>query len=340
MRVGMLSGVPIGAPGKFGGVTTSFPIVRSILRDSGVDAVHIKDLSRDAYNDNIDLLLFYTLGVAGEDNDRSKATAWIEFINRNMLYLPMVVILHDVKQVDQYPYTYEATKEILWDGIITHESGDAILWWIAKHFHHRHLHRINHPFFFVDSNFRNKKSFDKNIASTTRIAKAKHQEIVLEIASYLKDYMVSIYSSTDVPFYSDVLRKHTQHDLVKWIGQYSSYSEALAQQAFAIDLCIWESGGAASGARTQYSILEAIDCGCIPIGFDIWQYDGGYDGIWLPTPSLGGTGLSFTPEKYADIISSYKYDFEVAIENKRRMKEQCDPALIGQQLKTILERSI
>jgi hypothetical protein len=209
---------------------------------------------------------------------------------------------------------------------------------VKDKFHTNKRITIRHPFVFDVKNFANREESAHRIVSISRLAMTKRTHITLNIAERLhRDCIFYIYGHEGGMYHWQNLKDHPAKELCRWPGRFKHYTDALSDCGFMIDLTFFQSGKYHSGGRTQYTVLEAIDCGVIPIGFDLWKWKGGYEGVWLPDPKKISRSYFYDDENYANIIRNSKYDFKVAQRNRDRMKEVCSLENIGNQFKRLFE---
>ena len=194
---------------------------------------------------------------------------------------------------------------------------------------------IPHPYLFREELFADRSAVGKVVLSSARIDSPKKTAWILEMLKVerLREAKKFIMSGAESGVYwFRAIKPHPMYLKAEWLGAHTQddYPELHARAGFVIDLS-WlacRRTGLLSGGRTQYTTLQAVECGNVPVGFEVWRSPS-YDGVWLPNPTKKGAGFKFDAEASAEILASAEYDFELAQQNLRVAKEIHDIGRIG-----------
>lgn len=310
--------------------------MNAALQSVGVDSqlVSYKDIG------DPDILFLASVGVNGE-NGKSAAKAnetRFQTLDRYYGKIPFVLAAHDVTELSTFRKSRDYFQDKVFDAILPVGESEAMMDSLRLNFRSKHIYCVRHPFKFDDSLFKDRSEFSNNVCSSSRIAGAKRTDIILKLAT-ISEKNISIWSAEKGVYWYHAIKTSPLYDQKYFRGAWVEQGEPYLESAFCIDLTLflYSKGDLFDGNRTQYSIIEAIESGSIPIGFDCWKYPEGYEGIWLPTPKRKGRKLIWEIEKYNEIINSAEYDFEMAKRNKQRLSEACEYSKIGWKVKNIFQ---
>lgn len=293
-----------------------------------------------------DVIFLTSIGMNGESSKGG------EIKNRDRLLsiskwfgkVPFILTVHDVTEKNTFKNSFKFFKDFEFDAIILIENTKKFREYVDDNFNYKKLYTIRHPFEFNDKNFKNRINEQNRIISTARIASTKRTGLLLDISKNISELksrkQITIAGKESGIYWYHSIKDHPNREFANFIGSYDSYWNVMNNFSFAIDLTLFRSSCKnkyISGGRTQYTILEAIDCGLIPIGFDIWRWDEGYNGIWLNTPDLKKNKITFDPQEYAEVINDAKYCFDVALDNREKMKKISDLKIIGREIEKVIK---
>lgn len=329
---------------SFGGGVTYAKQMKKALDEAGADC----DLTTYDKIGDPDVLLLGSIGVNGE-NGKSAAAAnakRFEVLDRYYGRIPIAVVVHTTTELSVFRKSRDYWDGKEFDAVIIIDESEALTSYVAKNFRSKRTVCIRHPFEFNDEFFEDKTPHRNNVASTARIAGSKRTDMILKMAHRSKKKF-EIWSAEKGIYWYHQIKCAPEYDPSYFKGEHGSYvgipyNVPYEENAFCIDLTLFSYGKLYDGGRTQYSTLEAIDCGLIPIGFDVWKegWDDCYDGVWLPAPKKNGNRYVWELDEYLRIIDGSRYEYDMAVDNRERMKEICDLEKIGTEVRELLESAI
>jgi hypothetical protein len=323
--------------GAWGGTNSYTNHLLKALLLVGVDAEIVKPNGLS----NPDLVLIASPGMNGENSKSAQAANDRRFAIYDEWYgrVPFILVSHVMREKLTFKASTQYFMDKTIDTVVLIEDTEALRGSVMDTYQHKRSVVIRHPFEFSGKHS-NKSKYHHNITSHSKLASSKHSGEVLTLASMLPGYSFQLYGEEKGFYWFGHIKDHPHLGAAQMMGRHDDYHSALDDAAFVIDLTWFASGKVVAGGRTQYTILEAIDKGCIPIGFPCWQWDGGYDGVWLKAPYKVKNKMQYDFESWVETISNYKYDYGVALTNLRRMKKISNLEAIGNQFKHEIERLI
>lgn len=281
-----------------------------------------------------DILFFDSIGISLENKSNIEGNKKrLEEIEKYMGKIPFVLVRHSISEHSVFKRSFEYFVDFVWDLIVSTGKSDGILSLIKEENKFKKLVSIDYPFDFDDKHFENKSKYANTISAPARIASCKRTHLILDVAEILhgkKKFLIAGYEG-GLYWYRQI-KEHPNRKYVEFIGGYKDFTFPYENSAFAIDLTYLQRYGRVQQCK-QYVFLESISCGNIPILFDFWRYDGGFEAVWLPSPKKEGRSIVFNVKEYAEIIRDFKYDFDMAVENKRLLKKELSVEKIGNQYK-------
>ena len=289
-----------------------------------------------------DIILLTNIGWANEMSNKGQAEISkkrLEVLDKYYGKVPFVLVVHDIAGRLFFKRSYEYFDDKTFDLIVSVEDSDDMFTFIVQTSKFKDLVYIGHLFEFDDENFKDKSQYHKRIVNSARIGSSKKTNVVFEIARELEGKRkIFVTGEEQGTYWYFGLREHPDKKYVEFTGEYTDFREIYKDVAFGMDLSWFRKGNLLSRSRTQYTVIEAVDCGVIPIGFDVWRSENGYEGIWLPSPKKEGRRTIFDAKKYAEIIGNFEYDFDMAKRNREFLKKHCDPRTVGERFKHFLDK--
>ena len=293
---------------------------------------------------NPDIILLTNIGLSNEVSNKAKTEASkrrLEALDKYYGKVPFAVVRHSISDLPFFKLSYEYFKDKVFDLVVMVERGEDMKTHISQTLYYKHCVYLALPFKFDDKNFSDKSVYDRNIICPSRIGSVKKTNVVLEIAEKLYGKKEFFVTGKEVgTYWYFQLREHPSKQFVKIVGEYTDFRDIYRDVAFGIDLTYPQRGGLVTRDKIQYTGIEMVDCGVIPIGFDAWKSteNDGYDGVWLPDPEKIGRKMVFDVKKYAEIIESHEYNFKTAKRNREILKKRCDLQTIGKDYKYWFEK--
>jgi|ADurb_H2B_02_Slu_FD_contig_71_285720_length_6075_multi_2_in_0_out_0_6 hypothetical protein len=317
--------------GSFGGAITYTRYLMKSLELIGYD---VSFVNHSKIGDP-DAVIMVSIGIHGEKNPEANKRR-LENIDNKFGKIPFILIRHGVTELRIFKSSYEFFKDKEFDLIISVEDTPQMFEHITEKMKFKKLKYIGHPFEFTDS-FCNKKDYKDWIASSARFAGCKNNDKVLQIADTIyPDKKFNVWGEEKGIYWFRAIKDSPFREKSIFRGRYTDYREIYKDSAFGIDLSYIHSGKFVDGNRTQYTVIEAIDCGAIPIGFDVWKSEGGYDGVWLPSPHKKGNRIIYDLEAASEIIRKAEYSYDMAKHNYDTLSEKCDYRVIAEHFKKAL----
>jgi hypothetical protein len=241
------------------------------------------------------------------------------------------MIVNDVNEFRTYrnSISYYNSEGIKFSAVLAVDNSTILLKKIEEKLNFDSIELIRHPFDFDTGTFEDKTKWRNYISSNSRMTSIKKTHIMLDVAARLGNKAITVYGREKGLYWYNTLSKHPNKNAVMWGGEFGHWSEPFREAAFGIDLAFYFAEGLSEGKRTQWTTIEAIACGAIPIGFDTWRWENGYDGIWLPSPDKIGAKFNYDLDGYAEAIESCEYEFDMAVSNLESMRNHCDPNRVG-----------
>jgi hypothetical protein len=321
--------------GTFGGAITYVKYLKKGLECAGFDV----DFTSHSKIGDPDCIILASLGLNGEKNPEVNKKR-LDCIGEKLGKIPFVLIRHGVTELRTFKNSYEFFKDKVFDLIVSVEDTKDMNDHITKTMKFNKLVYIGHPFEFTNS-LENKEKYKDWVASSARFAGCKNNDLVLQMSdSIFPDKKFNIWGEEKGIYWYHAIKNSPYREKSVFRGRYTDYKEIYKDSAFGIDLTYIHSGSFVDGNRTQYTVIEAVDCGVIPIGFDVWKSENGYDGIWLPSPSKKGNRIVFDEEKIFEIVKNSEYDWDMAINNFKKLSDLCDYKKIGLKFKEELVKII
>lgn len=286
-----------------------------------------------------DIVLFNCIGMNGE-KDKENNRKRLEKIISYYCKIPMVVIINDILEQKTFKDSYFVLGSLDWSAIISVEPSQRFMDYVKRAYPNGKIYAgIRHPWEFKEEQFEDRSSFKNVIANTARFAGTKRSDIILEIASRLRKKKFILASREKGVYWYRKIKDHPLRKHATFYGEagYKHHYDVLKGAGFMIDLTYFWTKEGISGQRTQFTSLEAINCGCIPINFENWRWKDGYEGVWLPEPKKEGGRFAYKIDEYVEIIKRAKYDFELAKYNYNQMKKTQDYKVIGKELKRLFD---
>jgi len=312
-------------------------ILQKCFQELSIDAemiypYHNKDLS------GYDLFLFICIGCVSEYTKSNEKVTNLRFENLDKYYgkKPFIAVIHDIYELSYFRKSVKYFQEKIFDCIVFVTKSQNVINYVCGVLKSKKHVSINHPFYFDGQYLQDKRKYDTAVASAARFTNAKKIHIVMDIAlKSSKKYF--LYGNEKGIYWYRMLSMHGAKNVVKFMGSYVHYLDPYQDCAFGIDLTLFHKHGVFDGMRDQYTTLEGINCGVIPICFDVWRYPNGFDAVWLDTPKADGRSLQFEIDRYAGAIDTYKYSFDIAQSNYHLMKEFCDPLNVALQYRKLFQ---
>jgi len=300
------------------------------LKKVGVDAklVDLDDIGTP------DILLFEAMGPTFENEVRvNKYGKRLKKIIEYMMEKPFVLVRHSVADRNVFKHSFSFFENFDWDLIVSVTDLESFLSLVKEEHKFERLVHIDHAFEFDDRRFTDKSEYKNTILSPTRIASCKRTHLVLDIAKALYDKKRFFIAGREEGIYwYRVIKEHPNKAYATFVGEYENVDFLYQKSAFALDMtCLYRNGRVQS--CKQFTLLESIDCGSMPIIFDNWKREGEFRAIWLPLPERKGRSIIFDVERYVEIIKNSKYDFEITKEDRELLKKKHDLEKIGNQYK-------
>jgi len=328
MKVSILS-----VGGKFGGgVSHTINSVKA-MQAVGIDA----ELVTSHTIGEPDIVFMDSIGMIGEKDTQANERR-LEKIMEYWGKVPFVTARHGVSESRIFKHSFEFFKDKIWDLIISTEESEDMFRLIEREHRFRTMAFVERPFEFKAEDFEDKSAYKNTITSSARFACCKHNDLVLDIAKILypqKRFLMAGYEK-GVYWYRAV-KEHSNREYVCFIGGYEDFTQPFLAAAFAIDLSYIRKGEFLNRGGKQYTHIEAIACGCIPIVFDIWRHPESFEAIWLPAPTREGNRIIFDIERYAEIIGKSVYDFNMAVKNRKIVEKRCNLRTVGEHYKRLFE---
>jgi hypothetical protein len=285
-----------------------------------------------------DVLILGSIGMNGENGKSAESRNKKRFAALDEYYgkIPFVLVAHDTTELRTFRKSREYFSDKKFSAIVSVGDSPAAHESIQSNFKADIVRCIRHPFSFDHPElFKDKTPYKNKVCSTSRIAGAKRTHLVLQLANECeKDF--EIWSAEKGVYWYHTIKSSHIYDPSFFYGAWEEHGRPYHENAFCIDLTLFAYKGMYDGERTQYSILDAIESGCIPIGFDCWRWDDGYEGVWLPSPKKNGNKFIWEFELYKEIIDSAEYDFEMAQRNLLKIMDMCNIVKIGEEFKQLL----
>jgi len=305
------------------------------LQKVGVDAklVDFGDLG------DPDILVFEAVGTAFEDEIRAdggkkRLGKIVEYMGK----IPFVLIRHSIFDRSVFKRSFSFFEDFVWDLVVSVNDSVDMLSLIREENKLKKLVHIDHPFEFDDRRFADRSEYGNIILCPARIASCKRTHLIFEIAKMLhgkRKFLIA--GREDGIYWYRQIKDHPDRGYVTFVGEYEDVASLYQNSAFAIDMAYLYRHEQVQKSK-QFTLLESIDCGNMPIIFDSYQYEGGFSAVWLPLPERKGNRIIFDTERYAEIIGNSKYDFGVVKESRELLKKEHDLEKIGNQYKEEFRR--
>jgi len=307
--------------------------LRKALEKVGVDA-ELVDF--DNIDVGTDILIFESLGIGFENELRSgteKSRQRIDKIVELMGKIPFVLIRHSVSDGYVFKNAFCLFENYVWELVVPVNDFADMLSLVEKEHKFKKLVYIDHPFEFDDKRFVDKSQYEDVIVSPSRIAYCKRTHHILDMAKILHDKKRFFVAGHEGGIYwYRMIKEHPNKKYVTFVGEYEDFAKLYQNAAFAIDLMYLYRYGCVQKSK-QFIFFESIDCGSMPIVFDIYKRPEDFEAIWLPTPERKGRSAVFDVEKYAEIISKSRYDFGALERSRNILKEKHNLEKIGSRYK-------
>lgn len=289
--------------------------------------------------DDPDILLFEAMGMAFDsevhiNKDGKKLEKVIELMGK----IPFVLVRHSVADRNVFKHSFSFFENFIWDLIVSVTDLESFLSLIKEENKFKKLVYIDHPFEFDDKWFADRSEHKDIILSPTRIASCKRVHLVLDVARILhgkKKFLIA--GREEGIYWYETIKEHPNRTCATFVGEYEDVASLYQSSAFAMDMTYLYRYGRVQTCK-QFTLLESIGCGNMPIIFDNWKHKDGFRAIWLPLPERKGNRIIFDAERYAEIVRNSKYDFEVVKENREFLKKEHDLEKIGNQYKEEFRR--
>jgi hypothetical protein len=328
-------GPPPSGRSPTGGGQSSAIVLEKTLRHAGFDARFVKWQAIGSP----DILYLNSVGMNGEKNKELNKKR-LEKILDYYYKIPMVLCVHDFLESKTFKDSHFVLSQLDWSAVVTVEPQKPFMDYVKKIYPNaKHYVGIRHPWEFNEDQFCDRSAFKNVVANTARFASTKRSGLILEIAARVKKKKFIMASREKGVYWYNAIKDHPLRKHAMFFGQdgFEDYYDVLKSAAFMIDLTYFWTKAGADGQRTQHTTLEAINCGCIPINFDTWKFDDGYEAIWLPAPKKEGGRFVYDVEKYSSIVSKAKYDYELAKYNYNHMKKIQDYRVIAKEFKELFQ---
>ncbi len=278
-----------------------------------------------------DILFLATFGVDREKTDKGRASADKKWDQINQLGKPMVVSINSVDEFRIYAHSLNRLKDVQANIVIQGSSRPMIDACNAK-LPDSIPFEIAYPFVFDNSLLKDKTEFSKVIISPARIASQKGTAKILDIAARLDDFEFKISGLRSGVYWYYALKNHPHYSgkNVEWLDAQPRNTPAYSTAGYSIDMTSFWWNRTLEGERAQYTTLESINHGCIPITWMHWN-NSLWHGINLPSPKKIGAKFVYDLDDCVRMIREHKYSFEEANDNFNRIKAKQSHEIIGKQ---------
>ena len=314
--------------GSFGGAITYTKYLIKALEYAGYDASFVNHTKIG----DPDAVIMVSIGIHGEKNPENNKRR-LENINSKIGKIPFILIRHGVTELRIFKSSYDFFKDKEFDLIVSVENTESMFEHIKSNMKFKKLVYIGHPFEFTES-LSDKTEYKDWIASSARFAGCKNNDKVLEIADAINPHKkFNIWGEEKGIYWFRAIKNSPFRNHSVFRGRYTDYREIYKDSAFGIDLTYIHNGKFVDSNRTQYTVIEAIDCGSIPIGFEVWKSEGGYEGVWLPSPTKNGNRIIYDINSMCEIIKNAHYSYDMAKYNYDLLSSLCDYRVIAGEFK-------
>lgn len=345
MKIDILAhGNPIpfqaGKSHPYGGAVAYAAHIANALAEDGCDIRFVLNDARP--REDTDIILLASLGLDKERHDQgaSYARTRIQHLQELSPKIPTFICIHGTVDFRFFRQTIQLINTIPYKGIILMGNSKAVVEACDNFLEPVPKIVIPLPYQFKKEYLTDRTKFSKTIASPARISSFKGTGKVLDLAKELPKFKWLIRGKREGLFWGHNLRlhPHVEGKNLSWIGDPEFYMDAYKDAAFAIDLTLLWYQCLLEGQRAQYSTLESVNSGLIPITWKHW--DSGYwKGIFLPSP-VKKRSIRYNDEAYITQLKGIKYDWNLAKKNYNAMRRVHDYEFILPQYMSLFKTAI